>query len=322
MEITRKITKNSCPEGIPYLLEQAYLEEAADICGLNQEAKDVFLKEGAALRESRDATEHLWHCHWMMNNLSKIPEDTPGPDFFLSIAVLGKLPETMAYYKCRNIPLQILRNGASDLEIWAHDCHDKHDKWGNLHPYWVKNTFDCRLFRLGRLQFEPRAWHEDNKLIRNASGKLEFISLDAEESSPVIMKKGDMYLNVHIPALAPLDYEECRKSLADAKDFFKKYFPEMTLCCSRCCSWLLDRQLKHCLPQNSNILRFQTLFEDAPKADGKSDRQHRERIFGDPDIPIEKAPRNTSLQRNFIACLEKGIEFCYGQGIIMNDALI
>ena len=50
----------------------------------------------------------------------------------------------------------------------------------------------------------------------------------------------------------------------------------------------------------------------------ETDRQHRERIFGDPDIPIDKAPRKTSLQRNFIACLEKGIKFRYGQGIILN----
>lgn len=323
MEANQNLFSGNCPSGVPFFLEPAFLEEAAAICDLSSSMKDTFFSQAASIRNDRTLTERLWQCHWLLNNEGKTPDEQIAPDFFLTYAVLAKLPWTKAFYQSRNIPLQILRDCAQDLKIWAIDCQEKHGTWGNMHPYWLKYTFDAKLFRIGRLQFEPRQWQEDSKLVRNQStGKLEITSIDSEETSPVIMQKGDWFLKIHIPALAPLDQDECRKSLKNAYVFFKTFLPHMTPCCFNCCSWLLDRQLEHCLAQSSNILRFQALFEDVPLTSGVTDRQHRERIFGDPDISLDQAPRDTSLQRNFIACLEKGIPFGTGQGFITLDSLI
>ena len=63
-----------------------------------------------------------------------------------------------------------------------------------------------------------------------------------------------------------------------------------------CGSWLLDPTLQDFLPKTSNIVRFQSLFNLYPSPDG-NDWQTRERVFGDPDLPLDKVPLKTSLQR-------------------------
>ena len=317
MEITAEMTALSCPDGIPYFLEEAYLREAAELCSLCPDAFAAFMQEAKELRSSREATEKLWHAHYMLNIIGKTPVVERRPDFFMTYAVLAALPRTRAFYQMHNIPLQLLKDCAQDLQIWAVDCHEKTGKWGNMTWLWLKNTFNPSIFRLGRLQFEVRQWDEDSKLIRRkGSGGLELVTLDTDADSTVVMQRGDMYINVHIPALAPLDYDECQASLRSADVFYSRYFPHVEAKCYACTSWLMDRQLAHCLPESSNILRFQTLFEDVPNQ-GADDRQHRERIFGNADVSLDKAPRRTSLQRNFIACLEQGIKFGQGKGIIV-----
>ena len=53
MEITQANTSQSCPEGIPYFLEQTFLDEAADLCSLNKDARICFMREAADIRQSR-----------------------------------------------------------------------------------------------------------------------------------------------------------------------------------------------------------------------------------------------------------------------------
>ena len=54
--------------------------------------------------------------------------------------------------------------------------------------------------------------------------------------------------------------EKCISSLSAAVEFFEKYFPEHDYRFFMCHSWLLDNTLKKYLSNNSNILKFQSLF--------------------------------------------------------------
>ena len=80
------------------------------------------------------------------------------------------------------------------------------------------------------------------------------------------------------------------------RDFFPRYCPEFRFKGFACGSWLLDPTLQDFLPKTSNIVRFQSLFNLYPSPDG-NDWQTRERVFGDPDLPLDKVPLKTSLQR-------------------------
>ena len=110
------------------------------------------------------------------------------------------------------------------------------------------------------------------------------------------VQPGDPMLGVHIPACDPLDYDECKAAIEQARDFFPRYCPEFRFKGFACGSWLLDPTLQDFLPPTSNIVRFQSLFHLYPSPDG-NDWQTRERVFGDPDLPLDKVPLKTSLQR-------------------------
>ena len=111
-----------------------------------------------------------------------------------------------------------------------------------------------------------------------------------------IFHEGDKMINIHIPACAPLDYEACKAGIKMARDFFPRYFPAFDFKGFQCGSWLLDISLKDSLPPTANIPQFQTLFNLYPAVNG-NDWQIRERVFGNPDLPIEQVPQKTSLQR-------------------------
>jgi len=130
-----------------------------------------------------------------------------------------------------------------------------------------------------------------------ANGRLadKTVTLPLKEWS-LCARPGDPMIGVHIPAVDPLDYGECRAAIEQARDFFPKYCPEFDFKGFVCGSWLLDPTLQDFLPQTSNIVRFQSLFNLYPSPDGNA-WQTRERVFGNPDLPLDKVPLKTSLQR-------------------------
>ena len=103
-------------------------------------------------------------------------------------------------------------------------------------------------------------------------------------------------IHVHIPAIAPLTYEECKAGIEQAREFFPKYFPEFNFQGFITTSWLFDPTLQDFLPPSSNIVKFQSLFHLYPKI-GANAWQIRERVFGNPDLPLDQVPQKTSLQR-------------------------
>ncbi len=109
------------------------------------------------------------------------------------------------------------------------------------------------------------------------------------------LKFGDPVINLHIPAGAPLKPAACAESIERAWEFFPRYFPEFKFRALICSSWLFDSALAKYLPE-SNIAGFQRLFHlyPYPKANGW---QTRQRVFGDPELPLEKAPQKTTLQK-------------------------
>ena len=85
-----------------------------------------------------------------------------------------------------------------------------------------------------------------------------------EEWLPLI-RKGEKCINVHIPGDGRLDPAEAEKSLAEAAEFFRSYFPEWSFPVFQCHSWLLDDTLADLLGEGANIPRFQQLFTRFPE---------------------------------------------------------
>jgi len=157
--------------------------------------------------------------------------------------------------------------------------------------WWLGQSVKMKLFRLGRLQFEPVVIKEF------LQGKDRTIAA------------GTHVLNVHIPAGVPLKYEECEESFAWSTRFFEGGYEAYI-----CESWLMSPHLREMLPSDSNIIRFQEMFEvvkvhyDYPQAE--------QRIFGDVLEDKERYPEDTSLRRAAKQYLMSGKDIGIGIGVI------
>ncbi len=144
-------------------------------------------------------------------------------------------------YEKRGIGEDILLDTLYDIVIWLAKWSDLEGKLYLGETEWIKRHLKMKLFKLGRLQF-----------------CMAGAECDIPQKN---IKKGDNILEIHIPSVGPLSNDECRESIKMAKEFFKKYYPEYEYKGFTCHSWLLDHNLKKHLDENTNIIKFQNMFE-------------------------------------------------------------
>lgn len=157
------------------------------------------------------------------------------------LAYLYFCEELRRRYEEKGIAEDVLLDTLSDLVVWT-------DVWTELKGelwlselYWLNFHLGMRLFKLGRLQF--------------------CLGESKHDVPTHDLAKGESVVEVHIQAVGPLKREDCLESLARAREFFAKYYPEHTYRCFTCHSWLMDRKLDEVLSPDSNIIRFRDLFD-------------------------------------------------------------
>ncbi|MFB9327808.1 acyltransferase domain-containing protein [Paenibacillus aurantiacus] len=207
------------------------------------------------------------------------------------LALFARLAvDAYAEYKVRGISDDIYFDTFSDLQIWSKKCYRDFGVYGIEEYGWLQEHVRLRLFRLGRLQFQPIALEQGVR----AEGRT--------------LGRGELALNVHIPEGGPLDEQSAERSFDMAKTFFRG-IPSIFVCQS----WLLDPQLSEVLPPTSNILKFQKNFV-VYQVD-RDARQAEERIFNrvceDPSL----YEAQTSLQQSAKGYLMAGNRLGSGYGI-------
>ncbi|HEY4389058.1 MAG TPA: acyltransferase domain-containing protein [Ktedonobacteraceae bacterium] len=172
-------------------------------------------------------------------------------------------------------------------------------------PRWLVLHFRGDLYRLGRLQFERArlsAWQPiyDDILNKDVSGPRPILD------TPI--------LSVHIPESGgPLEPAACSASLAQARDFFARHFPEEPYRFGGCASWLLDPQLADYLPPTSNIVRFQRMFHIVSHSND-GDQDVMQFVFRRTTYSLDELPQRTTLERAVVEHLRSGRhwQFRYG----------
>ncbi len=196
-------------------------------------------------------------------------------------------------YKKHGYSENLLKDSMADLRYKLEECRAVHGIWGTIAFWWYKRFYECKTFKLGRLEFE---WEE-----------LEFDYSDS-------LKKGTPVINCHIPSAGPLLPELVEDAFERAYEFFG--FAEtgetMPLVCE---SWLLYPPHYELFPEQSNMRKFYERFEiykDWPDEKNKD----AWRIFNRPDHDYKSFPQDTSLRRNFFQYLNAGNKMGNGYGII------
>ena len=166
-------------------------------------------------------------------------EEKGGEENFLScLYFCERLKER---YEEMGIDLKILYDTLQELFLWTRFCSKRKGKLWLDNLWWVKLHLTMKLFRLGRLNF--------------------CMGEETHDLPDFGLAKGDSIIEVHIPRADSLTREDCLRSFEQAKHFFATYFPEFRYQYFTCDSWLLDSKLKELLSPESNIMKFQKLFQ-------------------------------------------------------------
>lgn len=235
-----------------------------------QKWKELFYKDTKEFLTAWKESEN--HLQWVLS-------------FYLQLAC-----EVYEEYKKQSIAEEVFDATFYDITLWTIECYRKHGIYGLEEAYWIGVSAHMKLFRLGRLQFEPVEIKEDM-----TGEKVQF-------------KKGTKLLNVHIPAGERMEYDECLKSFKRAEEFFGDSYEGYM-----CDSWLLAPALKQFLAEESNIIRFQNLFEVTKVH--YSFPQSEQRIFEDIREDKENYPENTELRRKTKPFFMAGNDIGIGIGI-------
>lgn len=210
--------------------------------------------------------------------------------FYLMLAC-----DTHKIYNEKGIAEDIFDRSFYDITIWCEECYRKYRRYGLEEVWWIAQSVKMNLYRLGRLQFEPYSLNKD---IKTSAG---------------ILKQGTHVLNVHIPAGESLDYEKCLESFRMAETFFKNNQDKNLYLCD---SWLLSPRLKEVLEDESNILKFQNMFEIVSVYE--SYPQAEQRVFLDVKEDKSQYPEDTSLRKRLKRYLLDGKNPGIGIGVIEN----
>ncbi len=122
----------------------------------------------------------------------------------------------------------------------------------------------------------------------------------------IILRKGDMVLDLHIPRKDPLNAETCSASYAQAMEFFGRVFPTRPFKALYCHTWMFTPQLQQFLSPESNLVKFQREFYLYPFAGNVGFLWTF--VFGEKYPDRQTAPRDTSLRRAVLDWLENGGE--------------
>lgn len=204
-------------------------------------------------------------------------------------------------YEKNNIDKNIFFETAEDLKFKMDEYYELTDIWG-IEPFeWFYNLFHMEVFAFGRLQYSPASFFFEKEILADR-----------------IVHKDDTVIAIHIPSSKrPFDKETRLKSYKMACEFFKKRLGHEPV--FYCDSWLLYPSNREILGEGSNIVSFMDDFKIIDSYT-YSDNHILWRIFGkESNLPPEKLPQNTSMQKNIAKWLASGKSLGAGIGIFVYD---
>jgi hypothetical protein len=119
-----------------------------------------------------------------------------------------------------------------------------------------------------------------------------------------VLRRGDVTLDMHIPAGGGLTLERCGDSLKRATAFFRQFFPDQEFRAICSASWIFNTQLEQIELSSDNLCRFQReLYLYPVRSSGRDGLWF---IFLRDPFDLATAPRDTSLQRGVADFLAAG----------------
>lgn len=223
--------------------------------------------------------------HWSegLEQLKDALGDDPG-GFKRLCCMLRCALKAKEEYERLGISERIYIDTMAAFSRFVREHKDSYGCYGFNRGSWTPRQVSCKLFRIGQMEYE----------------------LTQRDGEPVV--------SLHIPTDVDLRSEILRPSMREGLAEFYRLFPDYAGKKVYCHSWLMSPQLKELLPETSNILRFQEMFDIVP--DEAAGRDVLLWVFKNPRLPVEELPENTSLQRKLKQFFLSGGVFLEGKGYL------
>ena len=204
----------------------------------------------------------------------------------------------------KGIPLSVFSEGVDDLRCKLLECMECEHVPGTFVAGWNNGFLKLDRFAYGRFQYEVRKYGFD---------------FDFRMQCGHTVRKGDTYINFHIPSNGvPLTDEVRFDSYRRAYKEFKHLFPDGRVLFG-CGSWLLYPRHREFLPERLNIRRFMDDFEIVSWEE-KDHFGNDWRVFGHySDLPLAEWPKDTALRKAYAEWLQAGNKAGDGFGLFLFD---
>ncbi|OGV37915.1 MAG: hypothetical protein A2020_10085 [Lentisphaerae bacterium GWF2_45_14] len=134
-----------------------------------------------------------------------------------------------------------------------------------------------------------------------------------------VMDKDAITLDMHIPAGGSMTPDACAESVTRARDFYRKYFPQLNPVAIVCHSWIFSPDLPEFMQGDSNLVKF---MKETYLYPVESSAHAGIWFFLYQDkFDSKTAPRKSSLQRAAVEHLEKGGKLRSGGMFMLLDDL-
>ena len=187
-------------------------------------------------------------------------------------------------YRRLGIPEEIYVDTMGAFSRFVREHRESYGCYGFDRGFWTTRQVSARLFRIGQLEYE------------------------------LTTLEGEAIVSLHIPTDVNLSPEVLQPSIREGLVELYRLFPDYAGKKIYCHSWLMSPQLKEFLPENSNILCFQELFDMDPEATPGNGVLLW--VFKNPKLPREDYPEHTSLQRKLKQFFLNGGQFLEGKGYL------
>ena len=210
-----------------------------------------------------------------------------------------------ARYAEQGIDEAVFWQGVDDLRCKLLECIEVKGVPGTFVAGWNNGFLKMTRFAYGRFQFEWSTYDRDFGFVM-PSGR--------------VVKKGDRYVNFHIPSSGvPLTDDVRIASYKEAYAHYKDAFGGQPVLFG-CGSWLLYPRHREFLPPALNILRFMDDFEIVDWEEEKDGFHNDWRVFGrHTGTPWKDMPRDTSLRRAYADWLTAGNHAGHAFGLFEFD---
>lgn len=265
-------------------------EMLAEKIGLSPAAAEVALAFEITEEESARLRDLFLNNYDEFEPIIKAKDD---PNRYALGLIFHWAVESLKLWHDSGVPEEVAIGTLRDIEIWSTRCFDRTGKVGLIEWRWFIIHITVRLFRLGRLQFEP------------IDNREEIIFPDG-----TVVPEGTAVLSVHIPRGDGFNPASVRESFEAANPFFEKYFGT-TYDTYVCESWMLAPQLEDMISPTSSLADFRRYFTIFGEVTGYS--QAEDYVFLEKLEDKTKYPEDTSLRRNFKKFLLAGGEMGMGK---------